>query len=195
MVHSAPFGTYPAVGFHPRLDAAGDAARPAWRLMARLTLALIIGALILLQAVILPGIEAFHILPNLVMVLILCWAALRGPGEGAIWAFSVGLVFDAIGLDPIGSNGLALLAVVLLGVAAGQRFFSSSVLLPVPVTIIATFAYGLILLILRAGSGEGIPIGSLFLLLILQALLNSLMVLVLYPIARRVDARVIETRR
>ena len=162
--------------------------------MARFSLAMLLVLALLIQGVILPGSASLRILPNLVLVLVLCWAALRGPGEGVIWAALVGLVMDAVGLDPIGANGLALVAVAVLGAAAGQRFFSSSLFLPMPVSFIATFVYGFILLILRAGSGAGVPIGTLFLLLLLQALLNSLMVLIVYPIARKVDARVVERR-
>ena len=162
--------------------------------MARLSLAFVVALALLVQGVILPGSISAQVLPNLALVVVLCWAALRGPGEGVIWAAVVGLVMDAMGLDPIGANGLALVAVALLGAGAGQRFFSASVLLPMPVSFIATFVYGLILLILRAGSGAGVPIETLFVLLLAQALLNSLMVLIVYPIARKLDARVVERR-
>jgi rod shape-determining protein MreD len=194
MVHSAPFGTHPAVRSADVVGVAAHSLRPAGRPMARFSLALFIVACILLQGVVLPGAASLPILPNMVLVATLCWSALRGPGEGVIWAAVVGLVLDAVGLDPIGSNGLALVICALLGAAAGQRFFSANLFLPMPVAFVATFMYGLILLILRAGSGAGVPIGSLFVLLILQALLNSLMVLIVYPIARKIDARVVERR-
>src|SRR5215218_5310956 len=147
--------------------------------MARLCFAVILLAAMVLQALIYPQLLTIRVFPNLVLVLLLCWSALRGLGEGAIWAVGTGLLFDAIALDPLGTNGLAFLAVVLLGMWAGRRFFQASIFMPIP--IVATIVYAVIVLIIRAGNGSGIPISALGPLLLLQALLNSLSVLLVYP--------------
>jgi len=162
--------------------------------MARLCFAVILLAALVLQALVYPQLLTIRVFPNLVLVLLLCWSALRGLGEGAIWAVGAGLLFDAIALDPLGTNGLAFLAVVLLGMWAGRRFFQASIFMPIPIAIVATIVYAVIVLIIRAGNGSGIPISALGPLLLLQALLNSLSVLLVYPVTRQLNKWVTSPR-
>jgi len=152
--------------------------------MARLLFASILLLSIVLQGLLFPDLLTIRILPNLALVLILCWSAVMGAGEGAIWALGTGLLFDALSLDPMGANGLAFLAVALLGASAGRRFFQASIFPPIPVAFVATWCYALILLIIRAGESGGAPLSALAPLILLQALLNSLLVVIVYPITR-----------
>lgn len=152
--------------------------------MARLTFAIMILVAIVLQGLILPDILTVRVLPNLVLVFVLCWSAVRGAGEGALWAFGVGVLFDAIALDPMGTNSLAFLAVCLLGMWAGRRFFQASIFLPIPIAFVATWVYAIIVLILRTTEGAGAPLSAIGPLILLQALLNSMIVLIVYPITR-----------
>jgi len=162
--------------------------------MARLCFAVILLAAMVLQALIYPQLLTIRVFPNLVLVLLLCWSALRGLGEGAIWAVGTGLLFDAIALDPLGTNGLAFLAAVPRGMWAGRRFFQASIFMPIPIAIVATIVYAVIVLIIRAGNGSGIPISALGPLLLLQALLNSLSVLLVYPVTRQLNKWVTSPR-
>ncbi len=152
--------------------------------MARFIFAILVLVAIVLQGLILPELLSVRVLPNVVLVLVLCWSATRGIGEGAIWAFGIGMIFDALALDPMGTNSLALLAVCLLGMWAGRRFFQASVFLPIPIAFVATWMFALIVLILRTSEGSGAPLTALGPLLFLQALLNSLLVLLIFPITR-----------
>jgi rod shape-determining protein MreD len=152
--------------------------------MARLIFAILVLVAIVLQGLIFPDIFAIRVLPNLVLVFVLCWSAMRGVGEGALWAFGIGIVFDALALDPMGTNSLALLAVCLLGMWAGRRFFQASIFLPIPIAFLATWVYAIIVLILRASEGGGAPLTAIGPLIFLQALLNALLVLIIYPLTR-----------
>ena len=88
--------------------------------MARLIFAILVLAATVVQALIFPDVLTIRILPNLVLVLLLSWSALRGLGEAALWAFAAGILFDAMSLDPMGTNALAFLAVCVLGTWAGR---------------------------------------------------------------------------
>jgi rod shape-determining protein MreD len=161
--------------------------------MARILFALCLAGAALVQATILPSLDVIEVLPDLTLVLLLVWSALRGTPEGLIWAFGLGLFFDMLALDPLGTNGLALLGVAILGGVSQRRFFHSKLVLPIALAIVATVIHALVLLLFRTGEGAGLPVGSVFRLIILQALLNSICVPPLYVIAgwmaRRMDTR------
>ena len=162
--------------------------------MARLFFAILLLAATVIQALILPDLLTVRIIPNLVLVLLLSWSALRGLGEGALWAFAAGILFDAMSLDPMGTNALAFLAVCVLGTWAGRRFFQASIFLPIPITFFATWVFSLFVLIIRATETGGAPLSALGPLILLQALLNSLLVLLVYPVTRLLNRSVARSR-
>ncbi|MCC6791678.1 MAG: rod shape-determining protein MreD [Thermomicrobiales bacterium] len=161
--------------------------------MARILFALCLVGAALIQATILPNLDLIEVLPDLTLVLLLVWSALRGTAEGLVWAFGLGLFIDMLALDPLGVNGLALLGVALLGGISQRRFFHSRLVLPLALAVVATVIHALVLLLFRTGEGAGLPVSSVFRLIVLQALLNSMCVPPLYVIAgwmeRRMDTR------
>ena len=162
--------------------------------MARLLFALLLVTAAFAQATVLPELRLLGILPNLVLVLLLVWSALRGVAEGLLWVFGTGLLLDLLAMDAFGTNGLALLAVAVLAGPARHRFFHSGMVFPIVLAIVATVAHALILSILR-GAGDGgtaLPAGAVFRLAFLQALLNALLVPPLYLVAGWMDRWVLE---
>ena len=162
--------------------------------MARLFFASILLFSIVTQGLLFPDLLTIRILPNIALVLILCWSASVGAGEGAIWALGTGLLFDALSLDPMGANGIAFLAVALLGASAGRRFFHASIFPPIPITFLATWIYALIVLIIRASESGGAPLSALAPLILLQALLNSLLVVLVYPVTRLLSRSIVSAQ-
>jgi len=143
---------------------------------------------------VLPEVLPIEIAPGPVLVLIFLWSAKRGVQEAAFWAFGIGMLLDLLALDPLGANGLALLGAVLLGVASRRRFFQSGLVVPIVLAMVATVLYGVILLGLRGAiDGAAVPPESALRVILPQALLNGLLVPLLYPISgwlgRRVEAR------
>ena len=146
--------------------------------MARPIFALLLVAAALAQATILPVVGPVGILPNLVLVLLLVWSALRGLGEGLLWVFGAGLLLDVLAMDALGTNGLALLAAAVVAGPARRRFFHSGMIFPILLTMLATVACALVMTLLR-GLGESaavLPMGAVLRLAVLQALLNALLV-------------------
>jgi len=159
--------------------------------MARTLFALILVFAALVQATVLPSMNLIVVLPDVTLVLILVWSALRGVPEGLIWAFGLGLLLDVIALDPFGANGLALLGVVVLGGLARRRFFHSNLIVPIVVAVAATFVHAVVLLLIRSGGGAGLPLEAVMRVVFLQALLNSIFVPPLYLIAGMMDRRLV----
>lgn len=148
--------------------------------MARISFALLLLAAALAQATILPAAVPVGLRPNLVLVLLLVWAALRGTVEGLIWVFAVGLLLDTLALDPLGTNGLALLPVALAAGVARRRFFRSGLVFPIVLAALVTVAHGLVLAVLRRLDGgaslAAVPPLAVAPLLLLEALLNAVLV-------------------
>jgi rod shape-determining protein MreD len=135
-----------------------------------------------LQATLIPSAEFVPIVPDVTLVIILVWSAVRGVREGLLWAFMIGILLDTLALDPLGANGLALLPVVLLGGIAGQRFFHSSLIVPILACILGTFLHAIVLLLVRSSGGETLPLASLVRLITLQTILNVMIVPPIYLI-------------
>jgi rod shape-determining protein MreD len=159
--------------------------------MARTLFALILVFAALVQATVLPSMNLLAVLPDVTLVLLLVWSALRGIPEGLFWAFGLGLLLDVIALDPFGANGLALLGVAVLGGLARRRFFHSNLIVPIVVAAAATFVHAVVLLLIRSGEGGGLPLAAVMRVVFLQALLNSIFVPPLYLIAGMMDRRLV----
>jgi rod shape-determining protein MreD len=159
--------------------------------MARIFFACLLVFAALVQATVLPSLNVLAILPDVTLVLLLVWSALRGIPEGVVWAFGLGLLLDVIALDPFGANGLALIGVAVLGGLARRRFFHSNLIVPIVVAVAATFVHALVLLLVRSAEGSSLPLASVMRVVFLQALLNSIFVPPLYLLAGTMDRRVV----
>ena len=163
--------------------------------MARIVFAICLVLTALIQATVLPELDVIEVLPDVTLVLLLVWSALRGTAEGLIWAFALGMFIDVLSLDPLGTNALALLPVVLMGGVARRRFFHNTLILPLVLAVAATMVHAVVLLLFRSGEGAGLPLSSVIRLVVLQSLLNVLFVPPCYVIARWMERRMISTRR
>ena len=163
------------------------------RTMARFLFGLLVVTAAFAQATILPALVPMDVLPDVTLVLLLIWSALRGVPEGALWVFGVGLLLDLLALDRLGTNGLALLVVALVAGLARRRFFHSGLVFPIVLAIAATIGHSLVLLVLRGVAGAG-PIGINPGVILLHALLNALLVPPLYPVAARMDRWLLEAK-
>ncbi len=107
----------------------------------------------LVQSTALAGVSLFGARPDLVFLLVAGWAFLRGPAEGAVWAFIAGLVLDALSGGPFGSFTLALLvAALLVGQQWGRELGSTTFQLML-LTLAACFLYHLLLLLTLSATG------------------------------------------
>jgi rod shape-determining protein MreD len=150
--------------------------------MAPLVMAISLVFFALLQATIFPSSELIGIYPDVTLVIILVWSAVRGIRDGLIWAFLVGILLDTLALDPLGGNALALLPVVLLGALSGRAFFQSNLIIPIVACVAATFLHALVLLLVRSAGGESIAITPLLRIIMLQTVLNVMIVPPIYLI-------------
>jgi rod shape-determining protein MreD len=157
--------------------------------MSRLLFAALVGASALIQATLIPVINPIQLQPNLVLVLVLIWTATHGVGEGVLWAGGVGFLLDLLSMDTLGTNGLGLLAVVLIGGFARRSLFHGGPFFPMLLTLVAALVSPLVVLILRDLSGGAVAFQPALRIIVPQALLATIVVPPLYVIGTLLDQR------
>ncbi|HMM41247.1 MAG TPA: rod shape-determining protein MreD [Thermomicrobiales bacterium] len=144
--------------------------------MARVSFALLLALTALLQATFLPALGVIAILPDFALLLLLVWSASRGMVEGMTWALGLGLWLDLLTLDRLGTHGLSLLAVAVVGGLAGQRLFRSGIVLPLVAVVIATLAAGLVAIVVARFDGEAAGGLAMMRPIVATAFLNAVLV-------------------
>lgn len=125
--------------------------------------------------------------PNLALVLILVWSAHKGVPEGVIWAFFLGILLDLLTIIPLGSSSLALIPVAVVGGLSRQRLFHSGVIIPMLLVVLATLIYQLVSSLVGATLGMSYSLGMSARLGMLTALLNMMMVPLIYLVVMILD--------
>lgn len=151
--------------------------------MARILFGLLVVVAALVQATILPRVNPLSVYPDLVLVLMFLWAIRHGVRESLLWIFFSGLFLDVLTLDPFGTNGLALVVIVLLAGPARHRLFQSRIVMPILLVVVVTVVHGVMLSLLR-----GMPPGITVLWqTALQAAMHAVIVPVIYLLTRWID--------
>lgn len=143
-------------------------------------------AALLQSSVVLP-ITLLGARPNLVLAVVLSWTLLRGGRAGLIWAAAGGLALDLLSSAPFGTFTVALLLTIgLIGLLDGL-FYRPSILLPIVLMLAASPLFDLLSLLMLRTLGWDRPLLTQLPLLAGAALLNGLLVALVYPLMRRLN--------
>ena len=114
----------------------------------------------ILQTTVGPLVGVLGVSPDVVLVLVVSWALVRGSERGMVWGFLGGLSVDLLSGAPLGTHTLALVLVGFLAGLVRRMPFHSRLVLPLIVIIGATLTYDLVTaLILRvAGWPLSLPL-------------------------------------
>lgn len=74
----------------------------------------VMALLLLLQASVLPHLPVLGLTPQLLLLVVISWALLRGLETGCVWAFVAGMFLDLFAISPLGSTSLTFMVVVLV---------------------------------------------------------------------------------
>jgi rod shape-determining protein MreD len=140
----------------------------------------------LLQSVLGPSLPLVRGRPDLVLVVVLAWAMLRGSGEGAFVGFLGGMLLDSVTYTPFGIN-TALFG--LIGYLAGLPEVSAyrgNLPFFLGITVVATLAYHTVyFLILQALGNLMPPLIETYEAAFPAALMNMLLVPLAFVVCRR----------
>lgn len=116
-------------------------------------------AVALIQTTFLARVSVLGARPNLMLLVVLIWAVVRGIDEGLAWAFIGGLILDLLSGGPLAGMALSLLAgAYLAGQSLGQGIGSRAARLVI-LTALGAMAYHLVLLIILDWSGHTVDWG------------------------------------
>ena len=160
----------------------GDAAS-----VIRLLFAVLLILVAIAQSTVFSLTNLLGIAPNLVLVLVLLLSTRYGVREGIAWAFGAGIMLDLLAMDRLGSNGLALIPVALIGAAAQRPMLQSGMLFTMLLVLLATVAHFSVSSLIDTLTGTGYSFLVSIRLGVVTAFLNTLVVPPLYGLVVLLD--------
>jgi rod shape-determining protein MreD len=147
--------------------------------------ALLVLLAVLLQVTVATDLDVLGGRPDLVVIVVVSIALLRGPLPGAVAGFAGGFLVDALGLGVIGATSLTLTTVGYLMGVFGERLRETAAVRPLLAIGIASIVAGLgeLVVAVLVGSGPAVSPG-LVLAVVPGSMLNVLLAIVLYPLIR-----------
>jgi rod shape-determining protein MreD len=140
----------------------------------------------LLQSVLGPALPLVRGRPDLVLVVVLAWAMLRGSTEGALVGFLGGALLDTVGYTPFGVNA-ALFG--LLGYVVGLpevNVYRGNLPYFVGTAIVATLAYHTLYFLVLQALGLALPqLHETYTAAVPAAILNALLLIPTFLVCRR----------
>lgn len=116
-------------------------------------------SLALIQTTILSRVDVLGGRPNLLLLVVLIWAVVRGMDEGLVWAFVGGLILDLLSGGPLAGTALALLAAAYLaGQSLGEEVGSTALRVTV-LAAVGTLTYHVVLLLVLSLTGHPVTWG------------------------------------
>ncbi|HEX9373650.1 MAG TPA: rod shape-determining protein MreD [Roseiflexaceae bacterium] len=118
------------------------------RVVREIGLALALLALALAQTTLLP--RPLGVVPNALLLLVVCQTLIAGPANAARWAFYAGIGLDLCADSALGVHALALLAAVLAPSLVLARFNRGNWLLPLVGIVLGSLAYHVVLALITS---------------------------------------------
>ncbi len=97
--------------------------------------------LLVLQTTIFRHLEVLHIIPNLVLVFVVCYSMYAEPAKATVFAVVAGFVTDIIQTRHLGFSALIMMFIALLYAIVSSDYIKSNIVTVVLGTFVATFIY------------------------------------------------------
>ncbi|MGQ9502012.1 MAG: rod shape-determining protein MreD [Anaerolineae bacterium] len=128
--------------------------------------------------------------PDLVLLAVISWTALRGVAEGWLWSIIGGIGLDLLSNAPFGLSIISLLLVCLFVRIAHSRVYGASLVLPLLLTFPMSIMYYALAMLFLTLAGFPVDWEATLLHIVLPAsLLNMIAILVLFPLLRALHRR------
>lgn len=141
-----------------------------------------LGLAALIQVSLLPALAIPNATPNLLLVLVVGWATLRGTREAVWWALIGGVWLDLLSGGPFGLYTLSLLVVGAAAGLGGGTIYSGNIILALLMVAVGTLlSNGIALLFLWLSGHRLPPASALPGPLLAEAGYNLVLMLLLFP--------------
>ena len=146
---------------------------------------LAVAVAVLAQVAVLPGFSIFGVQPNLIVVLLVAWIAVRGRREALLLIPVAGFFLGLLDSQPVGLAMLALAPLGLMVDVPDRRLVESNLVPAIVLAALGALAYEAILLLTLAVTGEPVDwFASALDVLVPAAIANALLLLPVYGILR-----------
>ncbi len=145
--------------------------------------------LTILQTTVIRGIEVFHVIPNLLLIAVVCYGLLHDDYSTLVVGVICGLLLDLNGGRVVGMNTLLCTVVAYLCIyVSGSLYSNTSVVAMLFVLIFSVFYELIVYIFYFAVWGHGGFLYAIFCKILPAGIYNSLVTIVLYPLVRKLTA-------
>ncbi|GAB4331418.1 MAG: hypothetical protein Kow00117_16510 [Phototrophicales bacterium] len=144
----------------------------------------------ILQATLVPQIRLLGGGPDLVYLLVLCWAINAELDSAVLWAFVGGISVDLLSSQPTGTSVLGMLITVFAISGIGQQVYRIGIILLISLVIIGTIVQQIVVLIIVLLTGHPVDLWlSLGYIIAPTILYNLVFILPVYWFIRMIQSR------
>lgn len=111
---------------------------------------------LILQSTLFSHLTVAGVKPDLVLILVVLYALLHGPKEGALIGFAGGLLQDLLFGQNIGINALTKIIVGYIFGVLDRKIYKENLLIPIAALFLGTFVNETILHLLRLAGGTSV---------------------------------------
>ncbi len=148
-------------------------------------LILLLGLAALLQTTLVPALQVFNAVPNLVLLVVVGYTMEYGSQRGLIWAFIGGLWLDLLAGTPLGASAIALLITVAVIGLMSANLFRGHVLVVALGGLLAGVLYGLIMVAILTLLGRQTQwLTAIVGVILPNAVYDAVLLPLLYPVVR-----------
>ena len=145
--------------------------------------------LAILQTTVLRGIQIFHVIPNLLLIMTVSYSLTHGSYRAFFVGILCGLLLDLFGGRTIGMNTLLFALIVYFCVFISDSLFSNNAFVSMVFVFFLTIPYELLTYLFYFVIWNHGAFGfAIFSKILPAALYNFLFTLVLYPLVKRVTS-------
>lgn len=142
----------------------------------------LLGLVALLQTTLVPALQAFNAVPNLVLIVVVGYTMEYGSQRGLMWAFIGGLWLDLLTGTPLGVSAIALIIVVSVVGMVSSNLFRGHVVILALGGLLAGVLYGVIVVAILTLVGRPTVWPEAIVGVILpNAVYNAVVLPILYP--------------
>ena len=143
--------------------------------------------LTVLQTTVLRGIEIFHVIPNLLMVTVVCYSLLKGDYSALAVGVACGFILDITGGRMVGMNALLCALVAYFCICISGSLFNHNIPVAMLFVLMLSIPYELIMYIFYfAIWGEGEFWFAFFCKILPASIYNALATVLLCPLIRAI---------
>ncbi len=157
-------------------------------LISRGLTVILILLLTVLQTTVLRGFEIFNLIPNLLLIMVVCHGILHGDYMSLTVGVICGLLLDITGGRAVGMNTLLCTLIAYLCISVGENLFNNHIFVAMMFVLLFSIPYEFLIYLFYFGIwGEGNFWYAIFCKVLPGAIYNSLFTIVLYPLIKWVS--------